>query len=85
VTDPRLSPINGDLHGLPPVHLNVGTRDLLLPDVRRLKYGLEDVGVPVTYIEQEGGVHTYPQMGGAAAEWAVREQVKWVEGLLVDR
>jgi acetyl esterase/lipase len=78
LSDPRLSPLNGDMHGLPPVHLNVGTRDLLQPDVRRLQQALLKADVPVTYIEQEGGMHTYPQMAGAAGEWAVQEQVKWI-------
>ena len=82
LSDPRLSPINGGLDGLPPVHLNVGTRDLLRPDVQRLRDGLLQAGVPVTYIEQEGGMHTYPQMAGAAGEWAVREQVRWTRNLL---
>jgi acetyl esterase/lipase len=82
--DPRLSPINGDMRGLPPVHLNVGTRDLLQPDVRRLQQALLRADVPVTYIQQEGAMHTYPQMAGAAGEWAVREQVKWIADRLAD-
>ena len=28
--DPLLSPLNGRLSGLPPVHLDVGTRDILV-------------------------------------------------------
>ena len=58
--DPALSPINGSFAGFPPVHLNVGTRDLFLPDVRRLRDALQRAGVPVGYVEQQGALHTYP-------------------------
>ncbi|NWG24127.1 MAG: alpha/beta hydrolase fold domain-containing protein, partial [Pseudorhodoplanes sp.] len=34
--DPRVSPIHGDLAGLPPTLLFCGTRDILLSDARRL-------------------------------------------------
>lgn len=82
VSDPRLSPLYGEMHGLPPVHLNVGTEDLLQPDVNRLKEALDAASIPVTFIEQQGGVHTYPQLGGAAADWTVRDQIRWVNDLL---
>ena len=81
--DARLSPINGSMSGLPPVHLNVGTIDLFLPDIRRLRDDLETAGVAVTYIEQEGGAHTYPQLVTTPeAEWTIRSQVKWIQQLL---
>jgi acetyl esterase/lipase len=53
--NPTLSPINAPVAGLPPAHLHVGTRDLLFPDVRRLRNALNDANVPFTYIEQRGG------------------------------
>jgi acetyl esterase/lipase len=84
LTEPRLSPINASLAGLPPVHLNVGTLDLLRQDVVRLRDGLIRAGISVTFIEQDGGVHTYPQLEGAAAEWAVRSQAEWVTDVLSD-
>ena len=81
--DPRLSPVNGVMHGLPPVHVNVGTRDLFLADVRRLRQLLEEAGVSVTSIEQEGGVHTYPQqITTPEAEWTIRSQVRWIAEVL---
>ena len=78
--DPRLSPVNGSMDGLPPVHLNVGMIDLFLPDIRRLRDDLEAAGVAVTYIEQEGGGHTYPQqVTTPEAEWTIRSQVRWIQ------
>ncbi|BBH71758.1 esterase [Actinoplanes sp. OR16] len=55
--DPRLSPIHGDLGGLPPAQILVGTRDITLPDCRLLRSKL---GANLTYHEQEGAIHVYP-------------------------
>lgn len=52
--DPDLSPINGSLEGLPPVHLSVGTKDLFLSDVRVAKLQLEENGVDLRYRELNG-------------------------------
>ena len=79
LADRRLSPINGSMDGLPPVHVNVGTRDLFLPDIRRLRAAFDDVGVPVTSIEQEDATHTYPQqITTPEAEWTIRSQSQWI-------
>jgi acetyl esterase/lipase len=84
--DVRLSPINGSMSGLPPVHLNVGTRDLLRPDVRRLRNALQEAGVPVTWIEQEGGIHTYPQqVDTPEAQWTIQSQVAWLGRMLATK
>ncbi|WP_052424589.1 family 78 glycoside hydrolase catalytic domain [Streptomyces fulvoviolaceus] len=81
--DPALSPINGTFDGLPPVHLDAGTRDLFLPDVRRLRDALEAAGVSVTWIEQEGGMHTYPlQTTTREAQWTIRSQAEWLTKLI---
>lgn len=53
--DPRVSPLNGDLRGLPPMLLLVGTRDMLVADARRLKQKAAAQGVPLAYRE-------YPEM-----------------------
>src|SRR5437764_11233296 len=49
-TDPRTplaSPIYADLHGLPPILLQVGTEDILLDDARRFALYAREAGVPV--------------------------------------
>jgi acetyl esterase/lipase len=43
--DPLLSPVYGDLHGLPPAILTTGTRDLLLSNTVRVHRKLKDSGV----------------------------------------
>lgn len=60
VTDPRVSPIFGDLRWLPPVDLWVGDRDICLPDSRRLRDLLTAAGVEVRYVEEPGAIHVYP-------------------------
>jgi len=45
---PAASPLNGDLKGLPPALLQVGSTEILLDDSRRLASALKDAGVDVT-------------------------------------
>lgn len=81
--DPLLSPLFGSFSGFPPTHVNVGTRDMFLPDVRRLKQKLLEAGVLVHYIEQEGGIHTYPLLlESPEAQATVASQVKWIRKIL---
>lgn len=82
-SDPSLSPINASVAGLPPVHLNVGTEDFFLHDVRRLRKALRDNAVPVTYLEQEGSEHVYALRARAPqAQWALAEQIRWLRDVL---
>lgn len=46
-TDPLASPLYGDLTGLPPTLLQVGSEEVLLDDSRRLAQKMEASGVPV--------------------------------------
>lgn len=58
-----LSPINGELKGLAPLTLFVGTHEIFLPDVRKLKVLLEEIGVKINYFEYPYMNHiftTYP-------------------------
>jgi acetyl esterase/lipase len=57
--DPRLSPIHGDLTGLPPLQILVGTRDITVADCRTLRDRLPST-TPLTYHEQPGALHVYP-------------------------
>ena len=57
--DYRLSPMFGDLNGLAPVTLYVGTRELFLPDARRFKARCDREGVRLNMIEGEKMNHAY--------------------------
>lgn len=55
--DPKqyeLSPVYGDFHGFPPLHMWLGTDDILTPDSQRLAKKAEAAGVDVTvYLYQD--------------------------------
>ncbi len=58
LTDPMLSPINGDLSGFPPTILITGTRDLLLSTTALTHRKLRNAGVPAELHVFEGMSHT---------------------------
>lgn len=59
-TQPRLSPLNGSLGGLPPMDVYIGTRDLLQPDVMVLQKRAADQGAHMSVTICQGAVHIYP-------------------------
>lgn len=60
VAAPGLSPLFGEMVGLPPVEIWVGTRDVTQPDARLLAGRLREAGVGVAYHELPGGIHVVP-------------------------
>jgi acetyl esterase/lipase len=52
-----------DLSGLPPLLIQVGTRESLLDDARRVAARAKAAGVDVTLQEFEGVVHMWVVMG----------------------
>lgn len=55
--DPLLSPVYGDMHGLPPAILTTGTRDLLLSNTVRVHRKLRAAGVEAQLEVFEGQSH----------------------------
>jgi monoterpene epsilon-lactone hydrolase len=60
VDDPRVSPIHGDMRGLPPMTVLTGTHDLLNPDSHRLREACAAAGVDLEFVEAPGMAHDYP-------------------------
>lgn len=58
-TDPLLSPLHGDLTGLPPMLLMASTRDQLLSHTLITDAGLRRAGVPVDLRIYEGMMHAF--------------------------
>jgi acetyl esterase/lipase len=58
--DPWISPLYGDLHGLPPLLINAGEYDTLLDDSTRFAEKAKAAGVDVTLRVGEGMIHCYP-------------------------
>jgi monoterpene epsilon-lactone hydrolase len=59
-TDPRVSPIYGEIAGLPPALMFCGTCDILVTDARRLAARAAVEGADVEYHEEAGLMHAYP-------------------------
>jgi len=57
LSDPMLSPLHGDYHGLCPAILTSGTRDLFLSDTVRVHRKLRKAGVPAELHVHEGLSH----------------------------
>ncbi|MDR1855631.1 MAG: alpha/beta hydrolase [Desulfovibrio sp.] len=55
--NPLLSPVNGDVQGLPPTILASGTRDLFLSNTVRMHTKLRDAGIPADLLVFEAQSH----------------------------
>ncbi len=60
LTDPRVSPLYGDLSGLAPVTLTTGTWEVLYPDTMLLYEKLKAAGNDCELIVGERMIHCYP-------------------------
>lgn len=56
---PEVSPVRGDLSGLPPVSAYAGDRDLLTPDVKRLVHGVTAAGGRAELRLYRGAFHVF--------------------------
>ena len=74
VTDPRVSPLFGEMEGLGRILLFSGTDDILAPDIRILDEKLRAAQVPVDFHEEEGLIHVFPVVTVRAA-LAARELI----------
>lgn len=59
-TNPLISPLYGDLQGLPPILLQAGTDDELFDDSVQFAEKALKAGVDVTFRTGEGMIHCYP-------------------------
>jgi monoterpene epsilon-lactone hydrolase len=66
--DPLVSPLRGDLRGLPPLLVQVGTAEVLLDDSVRLADVARAAGVDVTLERYEGLIHVWQQNAANAPE-----------------
>ena len=56
---PRVSPLNGDLHGLPPASIQSAECDPLHPQAEAYRDALRAAGVEVAYRTYPGMIHGY--------------------------
>jgi len=79
--DPVVSPLFGDLTGLPPVEVWVGTRDITAPDCRELERLMPDGAAFALHVE-DGAIHDYPLLPTPEGRAASREIGERVTALL---
>lgn len=68
--DPLVSPLLGDLSGLPPMYLFMGTHEILLPYARRFFDKAAASGARLEYYESENMMHVWPLFRFAEAQAA---------------
>jgi acetyl esterase/lipase len=83
VATPLASPIHADYTGLPPLLIQVGTREILLSDARTVAERARSAGVAVTLEEEEGLIHVFQGFPGVPeSEAAVARIGAWLEARL---
>lgn len=84
MNDPKLSPINGDLAGLPPATVVTAGFDPLRDEGRAYADKLSAAGVPVKYVNYESLIHGFANMSGVveAAKAAVDDMSRDLKAAL---
>jgi epsilon-lactone hydrolase len=80
-THPLLSPLFAHLHGLPPMFVHVGTREVLHDDSRTLVQRVRDAG-GIAHLEVGHGLwHVWPQVPFVPESRVARRQISdWLAG-----
>jgi monoterpene epsilon-lactone hydrolase len=65
---PLASPVHASLAGLPPLLIQVGSREVVLDDARAIERNARDAGVPVRLDVWEGMVHVWHLFASALEE-----------------
>jgi acetyl esterase/lipase len=80
---PWISPLYGKLEGLPPMHLFIGTKDILVADARRFRGFCLAAGADLSFYEYENMVHDWMLLEfkeGRLAAQRIAAIVKSLEG-----
>lgn len=76
--NPLASPLHGDYVGMPPLLIQVGTREVLLDDAVRVAEKAEAAGVDVTLSVGEGLVHVYQVFAVPESQEALDEMAAFM-------
>jgi monoterpene epsilon-lactone hydrolase len=68
VRNPLISPLFGDLEGLPPIFINSGVDDELFEDGESFYLKAKDAGVEITFTAGIGMIHCYPLLASMFKE-----------------
>lgn len=78
-SDPIVSPIFGSLHGLAPMAIFTGTREIMNADAHSLKEKGEKEGVPLAWFEYPGMLHVWPLFPIPEAGRAIDQIVQFID------
>jgi acetyl esterase/lipase len=78
---PLISPIYGQLENLPPLHLFIGTKDILAADCRRFRGLCMAAKARLAYYEFEGMVHDWMLLDFKEAKMAAKRIAAIVAGI----
>lgn len=76
--DPVVSPIYGDLSGLPPMLVFIAEKDLLCYDARKFVDMAREKGTEVEVVDGQGLVHVWPVMPFYEGGVARKKMVEWL-------
>jgi acetyl esterase/lipase len=79
LTDPRVSPLFGELDGLPPIAVWTGTHDLLYPDAVRLKNKAQEARASVSLFEYDRLFHVWPLLRLPEGKTALEQIATFVQ------
>lgn len=82
-SDPDVSPVHADLHGLPPLLLAVGTEEVVWDDTQTIARRAEDAGVEVEVLVGRRQIHCWP--GYAETVLAAREASERIASFIDER
>ena len=81
--DPQASPLFGNLHGLPPTRIHVGTEEMLLADAERFAANASAAAVDIGIDVWEGMPHGF--LGGIGRLAAASGALRQIGAFLTDR
>lgn len=76
--DPVVSPLYGDLSGLPPMLVFIAEKDLLCHDARKFVDMAKQEGREVEVVEGEGLIHVWPVMPFYEGGVARKQMIEWL-------
>lgn len=79
IRDPKISPLFGNLRGLPPMAVLTGTRDITNPDAHVLRAKLTELGAPPVFFEYPEMMHVWPLFPVPEAERAQRQIADFIK------
>ncbi len=74
-TDPRASPLFGNMKALPPILIQIGSEEVLFDDAARLRDSIKAAGGSAVFQEWAGMIHVWPLFAHAIDEgqWAIAQ------------